>query len=113
MSLKDVMKIEDIDQRTQAMNYIPVQEFLEHAGGVVTDTFKKWDIEYKLYQIPEGLFTEIAYFATYTCPSTGKLYMSGISPEIGKEKNIVKAMAWKANMTQKDWKSMQLLTHES
>lgn len=113
MTLKNVMAIEDIDQRTQAMNYIPVAQFLEHAGGKILDTCKKGDIEYKLYELPRGIFTEVAYFAVYNCPSTDKLYMSGIEPTIGSKKSIVTAMAWKANMTEKDWLAMELLVHES
>ena len=90
MSLKEVMEIVDIDQRTQAMKYVNVEELLSEFKAEILSTFQKIaqngeEVNYKLVKIPahENLFTVDSYHAIYNCPSTGKIYMSGIEPSIG------------------------------
>jgi hypothetical protein len=49
---------------------------------------------YELYEL-RGIFLRHAYFLKYTCPSTGKPYVSGIPPMIGQHKSVRRALAWK------------------
>ena len=117
MPFKDILAIEDIDQRTQAMRYGDVDAFMEHVKGKILDTFTKTtpdkkQINYRLYEIPvepSNTFTETAYFMTYDCPSTGKKYMSGVA----EAKTVAEAMAWKFGLTQEQWKTLQPLVTES
>ena len=110
MPFQDVLAIDDIDQRTQAMKYGDVEEFLAHAGAKTIDTHTKKtlagkEINYKLVEIPKGeTFTQNVHFAIYDCPSTDKTYMSGVP----KFDTVAEAMAWKQSndkytITPSDW----------
>jgi len=120
MSLKEVMNIKDIDQRTQAMKYVEVEDLLAEFKAETLDTYKKEtldgvEVNYKLVKIPahKDLFTIDSYHAIYNCPSTGKIYMSGIAPEIGEKGSIKEAMAWKGKMSLLDWENLIPLQTES
>jgi len=84
MSLKEVMEIVDIDQRTQAMKYVDVNELIREFDGETLSTYQKFAVngkivDYSLVMIPRNdkLFYIDSYHAVYTCPSTDKVYMSG------------------------------------
>jgi hypothetical protein len=99
MSFKEVMGIQDIDQRTQAMAYCPPMDFLKENGKLL-DKSKRGN---ELWFIPKGLFRIDAYFLYYKCPSTGKGYLSGIEPKIGEQKSADNAMAWKLSLSPSDY----------
>ena len=120
MSLKEVMSIKDIDQRTQAMKYVNVEELISQFDGKILDTHRKIaingeEINYKLVFIPKhkDLFTIDSYHAIYNCPSTSKVYMSGIDPKIGEKSSIKEAMAWKSGISIKEWETLVPLVTES
>ena len=99
MPFADILAIEDIDQRTQAMRFGDVWEFVKHAKGELLDKVGKERrdgtiVEYWLYKFPAGdIFTEEAFFAIYNdlVPESTKVYMSGV-PEC---KTVAEAMSWK------------------
>ena len=120
MPFEDILKIEDIDQRTQAMRYGDPLKFFKHVGATEIDTYTKYTkenkaINYSLYKIPKGdIFRTDAYYMLYLCPSTDKTYMSGV-PEF---KTVAEAMAWKQSddfftVSAEEWKQMVPLIHES
>ena len=120
MLFEDVLKIKDIDQRTQAMKYSSVERFLEHSKAEVIDKYTKYapdmtEIRYWLYRIPKGkIFTKDVYYMAYEDSSTFELYISGV-PEFS---DVASAMAWKCSdeeyiMTQEEWKRMSPLIDES
>lgn len=120
MTLKEVLEIVDIDQRTQAMRYVDVEDLLVKYNAETLDTFTKTTpngdlVNYKLVFIPkhDTLFRVDSYHAVYNCPSTDKRYMSGIAPEIGANKDIKEAMAWKAGLSVDEWLSLIPLVTES
>jgi hypothetical protein len=120
MSLKEVMAIEDIDQRTQAMKYVDVEELIKEFNGKVLSSYQKFtldgtEVNYRLVMIPKNdkLFDIDSYHAVYNCPSTQKIYMSGIDPELGKKGDIKESMAWKGKMSVEDWVSLIPLVSES
>jgi len=120
LSLKEIMNIDDIDQRTQAMKYVAVEDLLKQFNAETLDTYKKetldgTEVNYKLVKIPahKDLFTIDSYHAIYNCPSTNKIYMSGIAPEIGEKEDIKLAMAWKSQVKVEDFINMIPLKHES
>jgi len=106
MSFKEVAAIKDIDQRAQAMAYCPPREFLETKGKLLD----KSERGNELYFIPqsERIFRIDAYYLLYKCPSTGREFMSGINPEIGKEKDADKAMGWKFNLELKEYNQLKI-----
>ena len=101
MPFQDILAIKDIDQRTQAMRFGDVWEFLKHTKAIELDKIAKerrdgTQVRYWLYKIPAGdIFTKDAYYAIYDdlVPESTKQYMSGV-PEC---KTIAEAMAWKAS----------------
>ena len=115
MPFDKILKIEDIDQRTQAMKYGDVREFLKHSKAELLDEYLKAKpdgsmVRYQLYKIPQGeIFTEDAYYVVYDCPSMDRVYMSGV-PKYDK---VADAMAWKQSITAEEWKEMVPLIHES
>ena len=116
MPFKDILKIKDIDQRTQAMRFGDIDAFMKFTKAKKLDSQIKVNgdgfITYTLYQIPvepSRIFTETAYFVVYDCPSTGKKYMSGVEPC----KTVAEAMAWKFQIKEEEWREMIPLVHES
>ena len=115
MPFQEILQIEDIDQRTQAMRYGNVDEFIKHAKGNLLDSYIKIaangkEVLYKLYKIPAGdIFLKDAYYAVYQCPSTDRVYMSGVEPC----KTVAEAMSWKHWMKPSEWKRLIPLRTES
>ena len=113
MPFEEILAIKDIDQRTQAMRYGDVQKFFEHTKSTLLDSSDKGN---ELWFVPQsaGIFRIDAYFLKYKDPSTDKIYMSGIDPEIGQKKDADLSMAWKhGNIPLEDYKNMKHLVHES
>jgi len=123
-SFADRMKIEDIDQRTQAINpkFCDLDAFIKEAKGELLDEVNKFDItgepvNYKLYKFPQGeIFTEDAYYCLFDCPSTRKRHMEGVE----KCKTVAEAQAWAMSdenigliVTPEDWKNLIPLQHET
>ena len=113
MPFEEILAIKDIDQRTQAMRYGDVQKFFEHTKSTLLDSSDKGN---ELWFVPQsaGIFRIDAYFLKYKDPSTDKIYMSGIDPEIGQKKDADLSMAWKhGGIPLEDYKNMKHLVHES
>ncbi len=98
MPFGEILAIENIDQRVQAMKYGDLEVFLKEAKAELLDKSEKGN---ELYLIPReaGIFSRDAYFLKYKDPSTGRVYISGVDPEVGKKKNADEAMAWKHQFT--------------
>ena len=104
---KTILDIENIDQRMAALKNFGMEKLLETSNA---ELVKKSDRGNSLYRIPKGIFSVNAYFLKYVCPSTGRLYISGIDPKVGEEGDPDRAMAWKFSISDMDYK---LLTLES
>ena len=127
MPMEEILKIEDIDQRTQAMKFAKtgLRDFYKSQNGTMIDHYVKLDkvgrpINYELWQIPAGeVFDKTVHFAIYDCPSgiergENKEYSKGV-PEF---KTIAEAMAWGMSsddysISADDWKALIPLIHES
>lgn len=114
MPFEEILAIEDIDQRTQAMRFGDAHQFLKTVNGKRLDFYVKnssnGEVKYELFEVPKGeVFTQDSFFMVYNCPSTGKIYMSGVEPF----KTVADAMAWKQGTTPENWLSMVPLIHES
>jgi hypothetical protein len=60
----------------------------------------------ELYLI-QNVFTRDAYYLKYACPSTGRVYVSGIEPEVGEQGSADLSMAWKFGLTEKEYKELK------
>ncbi|MDE1868204.1 MAG: hypothetical protein KGI08_10915, partial [Thaumarchaeota archaeon] len=115
MPFEEILKIEDIDQRTQAMRYGDSEKFLKYTNAKLLDEYLKAKpdgemVKYQLYRIPQGeIFTEDAYYVFYDCPSTERKYMSGVI----KCDTVAEAMAWKQDISVEEWKGLVPLVSES
>ena len=115
MPFEDILKIEDVDQRTQAMRFGDVEKFLEHTKAKKLDEHIKFTpdgtmIHYRLFEIPKEMCSlKTAYYMVYECPSTMKLYMSGVP----KAATCAEAMSWKQGVSKETWLAMKPLVHES
>jgi hypothetical protein len=80
-TVKELLAIENIEQRMAAMRIFGPEKLIQEAGAVLLDKSKKGN---ELFMIPKErkLFDEDAYFLKYQCPSTGRIYVSGVPPEL-------------------------------
>jgi len=106
--VQEILAIEDVDQRTQALNpeFRKVEDVVTALKGEKLDSYDKITIEgepihYELYRFPSGeVFTEDAYYALFDCPSTGKKHLEGVEVS----KTVPEAMAWREEITVDEWK---------
>jgi hypothetical protein len=105
LSFKEVSEIKDIDQRTQAMAYCPPRDFLKENGKLLEISNKGNELWF--IPVQKDLFRVDAYFLLYKDPSTGKEYMSGIDPKIGKSGKADKCMAWKHHLQLQEYYSLK------
>ena len=90
------MRIENIEQRMIALKYIEPAKLLKESKAKLINKSKRGN---ELYLIKD-IFSTDAYFLKYRCPSTSRLYISGIDPEIAKkDMKADSAMAWKFSFT--------------
>ena len=115
MPFRDILAIKDIDQRTQAMRFGDVNKFLKHSKAEKLDERLKFTpegkkVNYALYKIPKGdIFTEDAYYAVYDCPSSDRVYMSGVE----KCDTVAEALAWKFQISPEEWSNLKPMITES
>ena len=127
MPMEEVLKIVDIDQRTQAMKFAKdgLRDFYKSQGGKCIDSYDKFDMEshpihYELWEIPQGqIFNKTVHFAVYDCPSAKsrgekKEYAKGV-PAF---KTVAEAMSWGMSddthtITPGQWKLLIPNVHES
>ena len=120
MPFEKILAIEDIDQRTQAMKYGNVWDFVKHVNGELLDKCAKerrdgTQVKYWLYKIPHGdLFREDAFYVIYDdlVPGSTKQYMSGVEPC----KTVAEAMAWKFSddlytLAPDEWEKLEAGVH--
>ena len=126
MSMQEILKIQNIDQRVQAMKFAKsgIKEFYKSQGGKIIDSFMKQlfggKINYELWEIPAGeIFNKTVNFVVYECPSSHirgekREYTKGV-PAFA---TVAEAMAWgmsddKHKITAEEWLNLVPLIHES
>jgi hypothetical protein len=120
MTFEEVLKIEDIDQRKQAMRFINVWDFVKEAKGKELDTYIKIGakdgrkIRYWLYEFPANadLFPKGAKYMIYDDSMVGaaEQHMHGV---LMKHKTVAEAMAWKQSddlftLSPQEWEALVL-----
>jgi len=103
MSFQEIMKIKNIEQRMIAFKIMDREKLLREAGARLIDKSPRGN---ELY-IVESLFGKPAYFLKYQCPSTGRVYISGIDPSVASYKPDADfCMAWKLGISPEDYKNI-------
>ena len=101
LSFKEIMAIENMEQRMVALKMMNPVELLEETKAKLLDMSERGN---ELYLIT-NLFDTPAYFLKYSCPSTGRIYISGIDPQFAQENpKADSCMAWKHNLTEDEYK---------
>jgi hypothetical protein len=112
MPFKDILAIENADQRSQAFRFGDPFDFVKHEGAKLLDTHSKFgldgrEVKYWLYEFAAGkTFTETVHYMIYddSMDTAGKKHMQGVI----ETKTVAEAMAWKQHITPELWLSLQL-----
>jgi len=100
LSVEEMLGLKNTEQRMAVLKVKGPDALLAEANAVmVNQTPSK---KYQLYLI-ENVFSQPAYFLKYVCPSTGRVYVSGVEPEVGKLKDAGKAIAWKWGLEKEEY----------
>ena len=100
MSFKEIMAIKNIEQRMVALKMMDAEKLLKESKAKLLDKSEKGN---ELYLI-ENVFSQPAYFLKYVCPSTGRVYVSGIDPNVAQQNpNADYCMSWKMEITIDDY----------
>ena len=102
ISPKELMSITNIEQRMAALKVVGIEYIFEETNVELLDRVKG----YYLYKL-EGVFSQPAYYLKYKDPSTERVYLSGIDPKIGKEKDAIKALRWKFSLGEDEYFSQE------
>jgi ribosomal 30S subunit maturation factor RimM len=96
MSFKEIMKLENIEQRMVALKMMDAEKLLKESNAKLLDKSERGN---ELYLI-ENVFSQPAYFLKYKCPSTGRVYISGIDPNVAKKNpNADYCQSWKMGIS--------------
>ena len=98
LSAKEVLAITNTEQRMAALKYLGADKILGELDTKLIDSQQG----YALLSI-HGMTNQTEYALRYSCPSTGREYISFVDPEIGKKKDAIEAIASKWNMTKQEW----------
>ena len=104
VTIKTILTIDNIEQRMAALKLVGVEKLLESKESTMIDESARGN---KLYKI-EGVFDQTAYFLSYECPSTGRVYVSGVDPELGENESADECMAWKFNISKNEYLSLEV-----
>jgi hypothetical protein len=100
MSFKEIMTLENIEQRMVALKMMDIQKLLAESNAKLLHKSARGN---ELYLV-KNVFNRPAYFLKYQCPSTGRMYISGIDPQIAQQNpNADYCQAWKMGITLDDY----------
>jgi hypothetical protein len=99
---KTILNIKNMEQRMAALKLHGIEKIIE--GATLLDKSTRGNELYLL----KNVFSQDAYFLKYTCPSTGRVYFSGIDPEVGEKKDADLSMSWKLNLTKEEYNNLEI-----
>lgn len=103
---KELLAITNMEQRMIAMKVYGMESLLDNLNAKQIDKSTRGN---ELYLI-KGLFESNpnAYFLKYSCPSTGRVYVSGIDPQYATENPKADlCMAWKFGLTGDEYEQLR------
>lgn len=102
LPVKEMLSLENIEQRMIALKYIGVESLLESDSCKLVDSSPRGNELFKI----EGVFPETAYYLRYKDPSTDRVYMSGVDPAVAINHNADEAMSWKLSLTAEEYANL-------
>lgn len=105
LKFKDILGIRDIEQRMVALKRYGVEKILHDTKATLVHKSARCN---ELYCIPVSarLFSQDAFYLKYSDPSTGRIYISGVPPEMGATKDADACMAWKHGLSTEAYKML-------
>lgn len=107
LKFSDILQIRDIEQRMVALKRYGVEKILHDAQAKSIHKSERGN-ELFLIQFDgsrtDNVFSQDAYYLKYSCPSTGRIYISGVPPEMGITKDADACMAWKHGLSTEIYK---------
>ena len=103
---KELLGLSNIEQRMVAMKVYGMENLLSELNANLLDKSERGNELYLL----QGLFpaNPDAYFLKYACPSTGRVYVSGIDPAYAKKNPKADlCMAWKFGLTGEEYTELR------
>lgn len=105
ISAKEILKLENIEQRMVALKMLGTDKMLDELGAKLINQ----SLGYELYLV-DNLFSQKAYFLKYKDPSTNRIYVSGVDPEVGKSEDAVACIAWKFNLGKEAFEDIKIFS---
>ena len=99
---KELLSMENMEQRMAALKVVGAELLLKDAK--LLSTSERGNALY----LVDGVFDVPAYYLKYTCPSTGRVYVSGVDPEVGIYADADRAMAWKLGLDVKEYDELRV-----
>lgn len=106
ISAKDVLKIENMEQRMAALKSLGAESVIDALESNLIATSDRGNALYAV----KGIGEQMNYCLKYKCPSTSREYVSFVPPEVGKANDPDAAMAWKFSITKEQYKRMSVET---
>jgi len=97
----EVLALENIEQRMVALKYLGDNTILETLGSTLLNKQEG----YELFRV--NGFEQKEYALRYSCPSTKRVYVSFVEPQIGEKGDPILAVASKWKMTKDEWLSIK------
>jgi hypothetical protein len=102
VSMKYILGLENMEKRMAALKLIGPEKLLESTKAELINRSDRGNMLYKI----DNVFSQTAYYLKYVCPSTARVYVSGIDPEIGKNLDADLCQAWKFGLTLEQYNSL-------
>ena len=104
VTLKTIFSIENMEQRMAGLKLVGVEKLLKSKHATKIDKSDRGNTLYKI----EDIFDQTAYYLHYKCPSTGRVYVSGIDPEVGVKGDADECMGWKFGLSKEEYQSLKI-----
>ena len=104
ISAKEIIKLENMEQRMAALKFIGTETFISELGAKVINKSRRGN---ELLEV-KSIFPTTQYCLRYRCPSTGREYVSFVDPIVGKKKDADKAMAWKFGLESRQYDTLEI-----
>ena len=106
ISAKDVLKIENMEQRMAALKSLGAESVIEALDSKLVATSERGNALYAI----KGIGRQKNYCLKYKCPSTNREYVSFVPPDVGNANDPDAAMAWKFSLTKEQYQDMKVET---
>jgi hypothetical protein len=88
----------------ETLKELDPDRFLERAGAVLVHKSGRGNELYLIRRWSD--YYREAYFLRYSCPSTDRVYVKGIRPDIGTLRDADLAQAWSFGLTLEEYRNL-------